>query len=79
MFVRETQSTPFPDFSLNHQCRDYEKVREWRDESAVDWDMWVDMVKPKGVKQVPAPDEYYELWGTPKPGEEGESLIHGHH
>lgn len=68
----ETQSHPFPDFSINHQCRDFDTLVKWRKENSVDIDMWVEMKKPQGVKEVPAPDQYYELFG--RPGEQTTQL-----
>ena len=32
----ETQRHPFPDFSINHQCRDFEAVRAWSEEHKVE-------------------------------------------
>jgi hypothetical protein len=40
-------------------------LAELRKENSVDIDKWIDMKKPKGVRQVPAPDGYYELFGRP--------------
>jgi hypothetical protein len=60
----ETQSNPFPDFSINHQCRDFETLVRWRKENSVDIEKWIQMKKPDGVRQVPAPKAYYELFGT---------------
>jgi hypothetical protein len=36
---------------------------QWRKENSVDVKKWDKMVKPQGVKEVPAPDKYYELFG----------------
>jgi hypothetical protein len=60
----ETQSNPFPDFSINHQCRGFEALVEWRKENIVDIEKWIAMEKPEHVRQVRAPKVYYELFGT---------------
>lgn len=31
----EGHVSPWPDFNTWHQCRDYEKIMEWRDERVV--------------------------------------------
>jgi len=57
----ETQGYPFPDFNINHQCRDFGALLEWRKENGVDIDMWVAMEKPANVNQIPAPQEILDL------------------
>jgi len=61
----ETQSHPFPDFSINHKCVDFDSLIDWRKQNSVDIDLWINQTKPEGVKQVPAPDMYYEIFGHP--------------
>ncbi|KAI9743513.1 MAG: hypothetical protein M1818_002826 [Claussenomyces sp. TS43310] len=58
----ETQGHPFPDFNLNHQCRDFDALVDWRKENGVDIDMWVAMEKPQGATQVPAPPEMVAMY-----------------
>lgn len=70
----ETQSNPFPDFSIRHQCRDFETLVAWRKENSVDIEKWIAMEKPRGVRQVPAPRMYYEMFGTE---EEKAVQLHG--
>jgi hypothetical protein len=53
----ETQGYPFPDFNINHQCRDFDALLDWAIKSSVDLDMWVERKRPKGVKNVPADQE----------------------
>ena len=62
----DTQPYPFPDFSINRKCRDMEKLREWRDERAVDLDKYTGMKKPEGVRQLPFEPGYYEMYGFNK-------------
>lgn len=64
----ETQKQPFPDFSINHQCPDFETLLEWRKDNSVNMGKFNDLVKPKGVKEIPAPKEYYKLFGEDDKG-----------
>ncbi|KAJ5037226.1 uncharacterized protein L3040_007403 [Drepanopeziza brunnea f. sp. 'multigermtubi'] len=48
----ETQSFPFPDFNINHQCRDFDALVEWKEENGVDLERWAAMKRPDGVRQV---------------------------
>ena len=57
----ETQGYPFPDFNINHQCRGFDTLLEWRKENSVDINKWVAMKKPENAKQIPAPEEILEL------------------
>ncbi|KAK0119402.1 hypothetical protein ONS95_010854 [Cadophora gregata] len=59
----EKQDNPFPDFSINHQCRDFNVLADWRDKNAVDMNKWDKMKKPVGVKEVPLPQEHWESFG----------------
>ncbi|KAE8446179.1 hypothetical protein EG329_012404 [Mollisiaceae sp. DMI_Dod_QoI] len=57
----ETQGYPFPDFNINHQCRDFDALVEWRKREGVDIEKWVKMKKPEGVKQVEPSEGIKEL------------------
>ena len=57
----DTQPNPFPDFSINRQCRDLDDVLQYRDNHKVEIEKYKAMKKPKsGVTQVAAEPEYYE-------------------
>lgn len=60
----KTQDNPFPDFSVNHQCRDFDVLVEWRKTESVDVEKWNRMKKPIGVKEVEVEDGYWELFGS---------------
>ena len=62
-FWMDTQRQPFPDFSLNRKCRDWDALMQWRDERAVDMEKYGRMEKPEGVKQRPAEPGFYEKFG----------------
>lgn len=58
----ETQEWPFPDFYVNHQCRDFEAIVEWQEEHALPLMMGRNITRPEGAKQIPAPEAYYEMF-----------------
>ncbi|KAH7028123.1 tat pathway signal sequence [Microdochium trichocladiopsis] len=61
----ETQPYPFPDMSVNRQCVNFEGLTQWRLDNTIDMDKYgLVMQKPKGVKQQPAPEGYYEMFGN---------------
>lgn len=56
----DTQPNPFPDFSINRQCRDISDALDYRDEHKVDVEKYNAMTKPKsGITQVPSEPGYY--------------------
>ena len=54
----EGQSHAAPDFNINHQCRDFDALLEWRKENSVDMGMWKAMKKPEDAVVVTAQKEY---------------------
>ncbi|KAF5696577.1 hypothetical protein FGLOB1_13434 [Fusarium globosum] len=63
----ETQSNPFPDFAVNHQCRDFDAIYEWQDKHSVPKEWGRNVTRPAGAKQVPISEEYYRIYGIEKP------------
>ncbi|RDW63337.1 hypothetical protein BP6252_10882 [Coleophoma cylindrospora] len=57
----ETQTYPFPDFSINKKCKNFWGLVDWRKENGVDTDMWLKMRKPDGIEEVPLPPEFIEM------------------
>ncbi|KAG6130764.1 hypothetical protein E4U12_004062 [Claviceps purpurea] len=56
---------PFPDFSIQAHCINFEKLTEWHTEASVDLEKYVRvMKKPPGVKERPTevwhPEEWFE-------------------
>jgi hypothetical protein len=62
----ETQKWPFPDFFVNHQCRDFDTIVRWQEENALPLMMGRNLTRPPDAKEIPAPDAYYELFGKEK-------------
>jgi hypothetical protein len=69
----ETQDWPFPDFFINHLCRDFETIAQWQEDNALPLMMGRNITKPTNgnYKETPAPDAYYEMFGR-----EGNVSIH---
>jgi len=59
----ETQRNPFPDFSINHQCRDFEAVLQWQEENKVpDAAAKVTLMeRPAESEFLPAPKKLLDL------------------
>lgn len=60
----EDQLYPYPDMSINRQCKDMNTLLKWRDEHAVDAKKYRAMRKPAGVHEIPLPDGYFEVYGV---------------
>lgn len=54
---------PFPDFSVDHQCRDFDAVKSWHDRNAVDVDNFVELVAPPDANVHRMTREFKELHG----------------
>ncbi|RGP78626.1 hypothetical protein FLONG3_3248 [Fusarium longipes] len=63
----ETQSNPFPDFDVNHKCRDFDAIYEWQDKHSVPKEWGRNVTRPAGAKQIPISEEYYRIYGIEKP------------
>ncbi|KAF5671243.1 hypothetical protein FHETE_4213 [Fusarium heterosporum] len=62
----ETQTNPFPDFAVNHQCRDFDAIYEWQDKHSVPKEWGRNVTRPAGAKQIPISEEYYRIYGIEK-------------
>jgi hypothetical protein len=55
---------PYPDFSINRQCRDFEKVLQWQEEKSIPMSQYRDVIrKPMGVTPKIMSDEYKYMVG----------------
>lgn len=50
----EGYQLPYPDFSTNHQCRDFERIKDWVLENDLPLDVR-SYRKPPGVRQLDKP------------------------
>ena len=64
----ETQRYPYPDFGIQHQCRDHEGILEWlmQTENHVDQDALLKIVKPEGANELPISPQYFDIFGVDK-------------
>ena len=60
----DTQEHLFVDFSISRKGRNFDDTLSWKEEHKVDMDRFVKMEKSAGVRQVPAEDEYYAMYGS---------------
>ncbi|KAG5984154.1 hypothetical protein E4U55_005867 [Claviceps digitariae] len=59
----EDREYPFPDFSINAHCINFEKLTKWHKEASIDMEKYVRvMKKPPGVKEQPAEVWHPESW-----------------
>jgi hypothetical protein len=70
----ETQSNPFPDFSINRKCRDFGVLERWQREHTADVEWDVTLKKPHDVVGVPMEKGYWDLFP-----DESESREMSHH
>jgi hypothetical protein len=54
----EGQDHPYPDFSANHQCRDFDAVWEWTHANHLDIQQSREYLKPEGVVSMPEPGTF---------------------
>jgi hypothetical protein len=58
---------PFPDFSINRQCRDFETVLQWQEENSIPMSQYRDVIhKPAGVTSRKMSLEYKYMVGLIK-------------
>ncbi|KAM0233128.1 hypothetical protein ACHAP5_010483 [Fusarium lateritium] len=62
----ETQTNPFPDFGVKHQCRDFDEIYKWQDKHSVPLEWGRNLTRPADAKQIPISDEYYRIYGIDK-------------
>ncbi|KAK3180940.1 hypothetical protein K4F52_007754 [Lecanicillium sp. MT-2017a] len=70
----EGQAHPFPDFSINKKCRDFDAILDWHERTMInDTKRFAELKKPDDFKAVPMSEEFHELFKT------GEGGGHGDH
>lgn len=71
----DAQANAFPDFSVNHQCVDFEAILRWQQENSVDVDEFAGIRRPDGYKPHIMTPEFKKLFGYEGPGQfEGEEI-----
>lgn len=59
----DTQQNPFPDFSIERSCTDWDSFDDWTQKNSIDWNKHGLINRPATVVPIPADDGYYELFG----------------
>jgi Mycotoxin biosynthesis protein UstYa len=64
----EGLDSPFPDFDLTHQCRDFEAILDWHNEHMVESSVFATMAMPDDIIPLrPPPELIYDIF-TPDKG-----------
>ncbi|KAI0386437.1 hypothetical protein F5Y04DRAFT_276044 [Hypomontagnella monticulosa] len=59
----EHESSPFPDMSVQRQCRDWHQLIDYRDAHGVNVTKYVEWTKPEGVTELAQPPDWWEHRG----------------
>ncbi|PYH46214.1 oxidase ustYa family protein [Aspergillus saccharolyticus JOP 1030-1] len=59
----DAQLNAFPDFSVNHQCRDFDAILRWQEENSVDVDEFAAIRKPPDAEARVMSHRFKELFG----------------
>ncbi|KAI1211437.1 uncharacterized protein F4807DRAFT_466691 [Annulohypoxylon truncatum] len=59
----EHEKYPFPDMSVQKQCRDWRQLVEYRDAHGVNETLYVNWKKPEGITQLKQPQDWWEHRG----------------
>lgn len=57
----ESQHRPWPDFDVNHKCRNYDDIWDWQEKNTVPVEWGRNVTRPVGFKEMPMPDLFFEL------------------
>ncbi|EED14756.1 conserved hypothetical protein [Talaromyces stipitatus ATCC 10500] len=60
----ETQERPFPDFSVNKKCIDFDTLVRWRDDNALDFEDAGMIRRPPGAYEVAVSEIYWQIMGN---------------
>ncbi|KAL1865119.1 hypothetical protein Plec18167_009522 [Paecilomyces lecythidis] len=60
----ETQERPWPEFSVNKKCIDFDALVKWRDENAVDIEKAGLVRRPEGAREVKVDEMYWRIMGN---------------
>ncbi|SPQ23037.1 457e02ec-0751-4628-9db1-f6dab1287fee [Thermothielavioides terrestris] len=59
----DTLEHPFPDFNIQHRCKDYDAVLAWQRHNALDEGAFVDLRRPEGYPYRVMTHEFKEIHG----------------
>lgn len=60
----EGQTHPFPDFSINRKCRDFNAILKWQDENVVETEAFMKLRRPEDQVPVRMSDEFKRMFGV---------------
>jgi hypothetical protein len=60
----ETQERPWPDFSVNKKCIDFDALVRWRDENALDIQKAGVVRRPPGAQETKVSEMYWKIMGN---------------
>jgi Mycotoxin biosynthesis protein UstYa len=69
----EGQKHPFPDFSINHKCINFDSILQWQEEHAVDRTKFLAIQKPDDHTPMRMSDDFKRMFGV-----DGDSWRHEH-
>ena len=61
-FWADAQDNAFPDFSINHKCRDFEAILDWHDKHAVTLEEFGALRRPPGMQPRVMSHEFKEVF-----------------
>ncbi|PMD63759.1 uncharacterized protein K444DRAFT_522224 [Hyaloscypha bicolor E] len=59
----DTLVHPFPDFNINHQCKDFSAVMEWQEKNGLDEESFVALKRPEGYPYMKMSRKFKEVNG----------------
>jgi hypothetical protein len=59
----DTLEHPFPDFNIDHQCKDYNAVMDWQSKNALDEEEFVRLKRPEGYAFRKMSHKFKEIHG----------------
>lgn len=59
----DAQLNAFPDFSVNHKCRDFDAILKWQEDNSVDVDLFAAIRKPPQYEAKIMSHRFKELFG----------------
>lgn len=59
----DTLEHPFPDFNVQHQCKNYDTIMAWQEQNAVDEDEFVALRRPEGYPYRVMTHKFKEIHG----------------
>jgi hypothetical protein len=75
----DTSQEPSPNFSDNHQCRDFDAILEWQEANSVELTYYRSIIeRPANVKVIIMPPEYKKLIGFVDPKDKQATLEPAH-